>query len=180
MGILLGYARYRSENVRYQTGGGVMASNNRKTFNTVVLEDGTCAVVRTDPREPHILEVVAKFYDAARARKYADSENSQFVQLAIEPPAPPQVEPTATTEEAIIEPNGVAPELTERQSAVLEALRAKAGDDNLVEIKGTELAEAANIPLGSVHSVLQSLEKKKCILTTRPGSAQASAIYQVL
>jgi len=153
-------------------------ASNRKTFNTVVLEDGTCAVVRTDPREPHILEVLAIFYDAARARKYADTENSQFVEPPIEPPAPPQVEPTA--EEDIIEPNGVAPELTERQSAVLEALRAKAGDDNLVEIKGADLAEAASIPLGSVHSVIQSLEKKKCILTTRPGSAQASAIYQVL
>ena len=154
--------------------------SNRKTFNTIVLEDGTCAVVRTDPREPHILEVVAIFYDAARARKYADAENSQFVELQIEPPAPPQAEPAATTEEDIIEPNGVSPELTERQRAVLEALRAKTSDDNLVEIKGADLAEAANIPLGSVHSVIQSLEKKKCILTTRPGSAQASAVYQVL
>jgi len=155
-------------------------ANNRKTFNTVVLEDGTCAVVGTDPREPHILEVVAIFYDAARARKYADTENSQFVEPPIEPPAPPQVKPTATAEEYIIEPNGLAPELTERQSAVLEALRAKAGDDKLVEIKGADLAEAANIPLGSIHSVIQSLEKKKCILIARPGSAQASAIYQVL
>jgi DNA-binding MarR family transcriptional regulator len=74
----------------------------------------------------------------------------------------------------------VRPELTERQSAVLEALRAKAGDDNLVEIKGADLAEAASIPLGSVHSVIQSLEKKKCILTARPGSSHAPAVYQVL
>jgi hypothetical protein len=149
---------------------------DRKTFKTVALEDGTFAVVRTDPSRPRMLEVVAMFYDAARARKYTDSENSQFVELRIEPP----VEPASTTEEEIIAPNGVGPGLTERQSAVLETLRAKADEDNLVEIKGAELAEAANIPLGSVHSIIQSLEKKKCILTTRPGSAHSPAVYQVL
>ena len=155
--------------------------SNRKTFKTVVLEDGTCAVVRTDPSEPSMLQVVAVFYDVARARKYADIENSEFFEAPrIEPPTTPQVKRTATPAEDRKEPNGVRPELTERQSAVLEALRANAGDDNLVEIKGADLAEAASIPLGSVHSVIQSLEKKKCILTTRPGSSHAPAVYQVL
>ena len=154
--------------------------SDRKTFRTVALEDGTFAVVRTDSSKPRMLEVVAMFYDAARARKYADTENGQFVE-PIEPPPPPPIEPASTTEEEIIiHLNGVGPELTERQGAVLEALRAKAGEDKLVEIKGAELAEAANIPLGSVHSVIQSLEKKKCILTTRPGSAHSPAVYQVL
>jgi sugar-specific transcriptional regulator TrmB len=41
-------------------------------------------------------------------------------------------------------------------------------------MKGADLAEAANIPLGSVHSVLQSLEKKKRIVSTRPG------VFQIL
>ena len=154
--------------------------STRKTFKTVALEDGTFAVVRTDPSKPRMLEVVAMFYDAARARKYADMENSQFVELRIEASAPLPVEPASTTEEEIIEPNGVGPGLTERQGAVLETLRAKADEDNLVEIKGAELADAANIPLGSVHSIIQSLEKKKCILTTRPGSAHSPAVYQVL
>ena len=54
-----------------------MMGNNGKTFKTIVLEDGACAVVRTDPSEPSILQVVAVFYDAARARKYADMENSE-------------------------------------------------------------------------------------------------------
>jgi hypothetical protein len=154
--------------------------SDRKTFRTVALEDGTFAVVRTDPSKPRMLEVVAMFYDAARARKYADIENGQFVE-PIKPPPTPPIEPAFTTEEEIIiQPNGVGPELTERQGAVLEALRLKAAEDNLVEIKGAELAEAANIPLGSVHSVIQSLEKKKYILTTRPGSAHSPAVYQVL
>ena len=153
---------------------------DRKTFKTVALEDGTFAVVRTDPSRPRMLEVVAMFYDAARARKYSDTENSQFVELRIEASPPPPVEPASTTEEEIIAPNGMGRGLTERQSAVLETLRAKADEDNLIEIKGAELAEAANIPLGSVHSIIQSLEKKKCILTTRPGSAHSPAVYQVL
>ncbi len=154
--------------------------SNRKTFTTVVLEDGTYAVVQTDRSKPTILEVVAVFYDAARARKYADTENSQFADLPIQPPAPSPAEPITATEEDIIEPNGLDLKLSERQSAVLEALRAKAGDDNLVEMKGADLAEAANIPLGSVHSTIQSLEKKKFILTTRPGSSHAPAVYHVL
>jgi hypothetical protein len=154
--------------------------SKRTTFKIVALEDGTFAVVRTDPSKPRMLEVVAIFYDAARARKYAEMENSQFVELPIGTPPPPPVEPGSTTEEEIIAPNGVGPELTERQGAVLETLRAKADEENLVEIKGAELAEAANIPLGSVHSIIQSLEKKKYILTTRQGSAHSPAVYQVL
>ena len=83
--------------------------SDRKTFKTVALEDGTFAVVRTDPSKPRMLEVVAMFYDAARARKYADMENSQFTELPIEPPPPPPVEPASTTEEEIIAPNGARP-----------------------------------------------------------------------
>jgi sugar-specific transcriptional regulator TrmB len=49
-----------------------------------------------------------------------------------------------------------------------------------VAAKATVLAEAAQIPLGSLHSVLQSLEKKQLIKTVRGGSARAPAVYQVL
>ncbi len=144
-----------------------------KTFKTVVLEDGAYAVVRTASTEPHILEMVAVFYDGQRARKYADIENAQFAE-------PAGIEPASAPEEAIDATNGLLPELTERQRAVLKALREKAGDDRLVEIKAIDLADAASIPLGSVHSVIQSLEKKKCIQITRPGSSHASAVYRVL
>ena len=41
-----------------------------------------------------------------------------------------------------------------------------------VEAKVALLAEAACIPLGSLHSVLQSLWKKRLIKTARAGSAQ--------
>ena len=48
-----------------------------KPFTTVTLEDGTFAVVRSDPRKPQFLEVIAIFLDAARARSYAEMENDR-------------------------------------------------------------------------------------------------------
>jgi sugar-specific transcriptional regulator TrmB len=48
-----------------------------------------------------------------------------------------------------------------------------------VEAKAAVLAEAANVPLGSLHSILRSLEKKGLIKATRAGSARAPAAYQV-
>jgi hypothetical protein len=151
--------------------------SNTKTFKTVAFEDGTSAVVRTDPREPRLMKLVAIFYDASRARDYADIENGQSSKQRGEIATP--TSPTAP-KTAIIEPNGVTHALSERQSAVLEALRGKMDDNNLVEVRAAVLAEASSIPLGSLHSVLGSLEKKHLILTTCPGSARAPAVYQVL
>ena len=39
-------------------------SSNGKPFTTVTLEDGTFAVVRSDPRKPRLLEVIAIFSEA--------------------------------------------------------------------------------------------------------------------
>ena len=52
--------------------------------------------------------------------------------------------------------------------------------DSLQQQVAAVLAEAAQIPLGSLHSVLQSLEKRGLIKNTRAGSARAPAAYQVL
>ena len=147
-------------------------STSGKPFTTVTLEDGTCAVVRTDPRKPRLLEVIAIFFEAARARHYANRENSRSAEPASEPTEahiPPSVEPPAEI-----------PDLYARQRAVLGALRAKMDANRQVETKAAVLAEAANVPLGSLHSVLQSLEKKQLIKTARAGSARAPAVYQVL
>ncbi len=129
-----------------------------KPFTTVTLEDGTFAVVRTDPRKPRLLEVIAIFSDAARARDYADRENSRS--------AEPASEPTEAPIQRRFEPTAPTPELSARQRAVLGALRAKMDANKQVEAKAAVLAEAANVPLGSLHSVLQSLEKKQ--LTQAP------------
>jgi len=91
-------------------------------------------------------------------------------------PAAPRKRETAA------KPNGGHSDgdLSQRQSAVLKAMRAKADDSNHVAVKAAVLAQAAQIPLGSLHSVLGSLEKKKLIKGTQPGSARSPAVYQVL
>ena len=148
-------------------------SSNGKPFTTITLEDRTFAVVRTDPRKPQLLEVITIFSEAQRARDYADTENHQASeqQQSIAPTISPKKERAAIHEGA---------ELSQRQRAVLELLRAKMNGSHLVEEKAAVLAEAAHIPLGSLHSVLQSLEKKQLIKTARAGSARAPAVYQVL
>ena len=146
---------------------------NNGSFMTVVMEDGSHTVVRTDPRNPRLLEVIAIFYDAARARDYVDFENKRSAE---QPEIPPPVIPGRHRAAPHKDVSG----LSERQSAVLKALRTKMDENRLVTAKAAELARAANIPLGSLHSVLQSLEKKQLIRTTRAGSARAPAVYQVL
>ncbi|MGB7915476.1 MAG: hypothetical protein WCF79_09330 [Rhodomicrobium sp.] len=143
-----------------------------KPFSTVTFQDGSVVVVRTDPDKPRLLEVIAIFFEAARARDYADRENSRSAEHTAElteAPTRPAVEPPAA-----------ASELSARQRAVLGALLSKMDANKQVEAKAAVLAEAAQIPLGSLHSVLQSLEKKQLIKTTRAGSARAPAVYQVL
>ena len=147
-------------------------SSSSKPFRTITLEDGTFAVVRTDPRKPRLLEVIAIFSEAERARDYADRENSRS--------AEPASEPTEAPTQRRFEPTAPTPELSARQSALLGALRANMDENKQVEPKAAVLAEAANIPLGSLHAVLQSLEKKQLIKTVRAGSARAPAVYQVL
>ena len=144
-------------------------SSSGKPFMTITLEDGTFAVVRTDPRRPRLLEVIAIFLDASRARSYAETENDRSSE-----PLP------ITSTEAPQPPNDAISELSPRQSAVLRALRAKMDTNRRIEAKAAALAGAAQIPLGSLHSVLQSLEKKQLIKTVRAGSARAPAVYQVL
>jgi hypothetical protein len=147
-------------------------SSSAKPFTTVTLEDGMVAVVRTDPGKPRLLEIIAIFSDAARARDYADRESSRS--------AEPATEPTEAPTQRAAEPTAATPKLSQRQSAVLGALRARMDANKQVEAKAAVLAEAANIPLGSLHAVLQSLEKKHLIKTARAGSARAPAVYQVL
>ena len=144
-------------------------------MSIVTFEDGSVAVVKLDPRKPQLLEVIAIFYDAALARDYADRENSRSDEPqpeAAKAPTQRRVEPAAAIAETV--------EISPRQSAVMETLRAKMDEHKQVAAKAADLARRAQIPLGSLHSVLQSLEKKQLIKTVRAGSARAPAVYQVL
>src|SRR5262249_23675656 len=88
------------------------------------------------------------------------------------PRAQPKPASAAKTENA----TGVS----ERQIAVLKGLRSLMNKQHRVEAKAAELAKASSVPLGSLHSILVSLEKKHMIKTERQGSPKHSAIYQVL
>jgi hypothetical protein len=70
--------------------------------------------------------------------------------------------------------------VSERQAAVLKGLRSLMDKQHRVEAKTAELAKASSVPLGSLHSILVSLEKKHLIKTERQGSPKHPAIYQVL
>ena len=75
-------------------------STSTKPFSIVTFQDGSVAVVHSDPRTPRVLEVIAIFFEAARARDYADRENSRAAEPAAEPteaPTRPAVEPPAAT-----------------------------------------------------------------------------------
>jgi hypothetical protein len=162
-----------------------MASNT--TFRTIELDTGTFAVVRADAAKPLVLEVVATFYDASRAEHYAAQQNAQpsaQEESKSEPKAAPKAilkrAPKAAPKQKQVEPETPISDLTDRQNAVLGALEVMMDDGRLVETKAATLAEAANVPLGSLHSILQSLEKKALIRTARSGSAKSPAVYQVL
>jgi uncharacterized membrane protein len=206
-----------------QRKGKSLLASNKQELKTAIFEDSACAVLRADPAKPHLLEVIATFHDAARARDYVRSGNNssdkhQEKQPVIkqasaakpkqaskaEPtPARPatQTKPKIASEAKPIQasaakprpateakpklvseakPKTVATDMSERQSAVLKALRSMMDKKNLVEATKTELAKASSIPSGSLHSVLLSLEKKGMIRTERQGTPKFSAIYQVL
>jgi uncharacterized membrane protein len=179
-------------------------ASSKQEFKTAIFEDGTCAVLRADPAKPHLLEVIATFHDAERARDYVRFENNaadehqeeRTVIKQVSEAMPNQASQAKTTQASTAKPRHaaeakpepafkakletVATDVSERQQAVLNALRSLMDKKNLVEIRGAELAEASSIPAGSLHSVLVSLENKGLIRTERQGSPKFRAIYEVL
>src|SRR5262245_1670076 len=101
-------------------------------FTAITFEDGTSAVVRRDPSKPRLVEVIATFYDVARARDYAQSANRS-----------PREEGVTLREKQSAEEPGA--DITERQQAVLSALRANMDKNSLAEVRTAPLAKAARI-----------------------------------
>ena len=148
-------------------------------FKTVVLDNLTWAVVRIDPSRPRFMEIIALFYEEKRAKDYADLQNDQTAELHHTGEQQQEAQPSLTVHKAH-RPDAGAMDLSSRQSAVLKALRDKRDDSGHVALRAAVLAHAAQIPLGSLHSVLGSLEKKGLIKAARAGSARSPAVYQVL
>jgi hypothetical protein len=195
-----------------------MASNKHE-HKTASFEDGTHAVLRFDPADPHRMELIAIFYEAVHAKDYvrlhapaekhqekkpraatqaakrtpkrtsaakvAPAQKAKSKPLPAATPKPaveakPKRAPRAQSKPAIAAKTGNAAGFSERQAAVLKGLRALMDKQHRVEAKAVELAKASAVPLGSLHSILVSLEKKHMIKTERQGSPKHSAIYQVL
>src|SRR5271157_3820490 len=93
----------------------IAMSTRTKPFSIVTFQDGSVAVIHSDPRAPRVLEVIAVFFEAERARDYADRENSRS--------AEPASEPTEAATRRSVELTAATPELSSRQSAMLGALR---------------------------------------------------------
>jgi hypothetical protein len=70
--------------------------------------------------------------------------------------------------------------VSDRQEAVLKALRSLMDKKNRVEVTKAELAKAASVPSGSLHYIFVSLEKRGLIRTERQGTVKLRAIYEVL
>jgi DNA-binding transcriptional ArsR family regulator len=203
-------------------------ATNKHEFRTAIFDDGTCAVLRAAPNKPHLLEVIATFHDAARARDYIRLESNSSDEHPAKRPVKKQAaaakpkraskaqpkqaaaaKPTLATQTksapaAAAKPKQATPVkreqavagklkpasaartgtagtgVSDRQEAVLKALRSLMDKKHRVEATGAHLAKASSIPAGSLHSVLVSLEKKGLIRTERQGSAKLRAIYEVL
>jgi DNA-binding MarR family transcriptional regulator len=179
-------------------------ASNKQELQTAIFEDGTCAVLRADGTKPGSLEVIATFQNAARARDYVRLENNTAdkhheVRPAVkrasagkrrqaskaEPAQASAAKPRGAVEAksklaSEAKPKTVPTDVSDRQTAVLTALRSMMDKKRLVEVRGGDLAKASSIPSGSLHSVLMSLEKKGMIRTKRQGSAKFRAIYEVL
>jgi hypothetical protein len=192
--------------------GNIVMANNKHEHRTAVFEDGTHAVLRFDPTEPHRMELIATFYEAVHAQDYVrlhtpagahqEKKPRAVTRAAKRAPKPASAAQAAQAPEARSKPQPAAAAkpkrtaevqakpasaakaadtaVTERQTAVLKALRSLMDKQHRVEAKTAELAKASSVPLGSLHSILVSLEKKHLIKTERPGSPKHPAIYQVL
>jgi hypothetical protein len=194
-----------------------MASNKHE-HKTAIFEDGTHAILRFDPTQPHRMELIAIFYEAAHAKDYvrlhSPAEEHQEKRRAVKQAAkraPKRTSPAkpAPTSKAKSKPlpaptgkpatvakskrvprtqakpasagkTGNGTGVSERQAGVLKGLRSLMDKEHRVEAKTAELAKASAVPLGSLHSILVSLEKKQMIRTERQGSPKHPAVYQVL
>jgi hypothetical protein len=118
----------------------------------------------------------AKPAPASKAKSKPLSASTRKLASEAKPKPAPHKQPKPAS--AANTANGAG--VSERQAAVLKGLRSLMDKQHRVEAKVAELAKASSVPLGSLHSILVSLEKKHLIRTERQGSPKHPAIYLVL
>jgi IclR helix-turn-helix domain len=142
-----------------------------KSYVTIAMEDGKHAVCHTSAINPANLEIIAVFYNPKIAQEYADRENGlaptdlkELVTSITEEKTSEEAAPPTTK---FVDPPGLNPELSEQQANVLRHLRKMVAEDK--PLGNTKIAEALNVPVGSVHYALQTLEKKNFITAEKRG-----------
>jgi hypothetical protein len=151
-----------------------------------VLRHGTPGAEHGEARRPAVRKAVKRRPTQAAAAKSQPASRT-------ERKTPSRANPKTAVEAAIkraataqpkseraAKPKSTRADVSDRQLAVLMALRSLKDKKNRVEVPVAKIAQASSVPLGSVHSILVSLEKKHIIRTERQGSPKASAIYEVL
>jgi hypothetical protein len=134
------------------------------------------AVTQAAKRAPQRTSA-AKVAQAPKAKSKPLSAATRKPATAAKPKRASRVQPKPA---AAAKAGNAGTGVSERQAAVLKGLRTLMNKQHRVEAKTAELAKASSVPLGSLHSILVSLEKKHMIKTERQGSPKQPAIYQVL
>jgi hypothetical protein len=140
-------------------------------------EETRPAVTKTAKRRPK-QAAAAKTQSAIRSERKAPATAAHpkpVPKIATKRPAAVQSKSATAAK-----PKSTEAVFSDRQLAVLKALRSLKNKKNRVEVPVAKIAQTSSVPLGSVHSILASLEKKHMIKTERQGSPKASAIYEVL
>jgi DNA-binding transcriptional ArsR family regulator len=119
----------------------------------------------------------AKTQSATRTERKAQATAHPKPATKVAPKRPAAVQPKSA---AAAKTKSTQAGFSDRQLAVLKALRSLKDKKNRVEVPVAKIAQTSSVPLGSVHSILASLEKKHMIKTERQGSPKASAVYEVL
>jgi DNA-binding MarR family transcriptional regulator len=117
----------------------------------------------------------AKSRSATRTEGRRPSAENRAAEAAAKRPAAAQLKSAPAAK-----PKTTEAGVSDRQMAVLKALRTLKNKRNRVEVPVARIAKVSSVPLGSVHSIIASLEKKHMIRTERRGSAKFSAIYEIL
>jgi DNA-binding transcriptional ArsR family regulator len=155
-----------------------------KSYRTITLEDGIVAVVQQSATQVANLEIIATFFDPARAQEYADLQNGvtedggENIDVPVinhtEEPAPTPV--SAPPKKRIL---ASSDELSEQQELILQHLKDKMDEEKTAQLGNGKISAATKLPIGSVFFALKKLEEKGYISALIRGFAQTPTKWQV-
>ncbi|MGA7329183.1 MAG: hypothetical protein WBX25_33025 [Rhodomicrobium sp.] len=145
-------------------------TTNKHEFRTAIFEDGTCAILRTAPNKPHLLEVIATFHNAARARDYIKVASNSPDGHEARPPVKKQVSAAKPTRASKAEPKQAA--------AAKPAQAAAAKPRQAIEAKPKLASEVRPIQASAVHQRTATEAKPSTVASDI--SEQQAAVLKAL